>query len=71
MTASGWTTDAEKQISTPMPLAGHDSPLIFNVLGDIISTPMPLAGHDANHPGMMHPNHISTPMPLAGHDSYI
>ena len=36
-------------ISTPMPLAGHDQTYSISGPFDSISTPMPLAGHDRHY----------------------
>ena len=61
----------ETDISTPMPLAGHDYAGKRSRSRDMISTPMPLAGHDTNTNTDAQNFEISTPMPLAGHDRYI
>ena len=61
--------EAVENISTPMPLAGHDF-LSLKYPNNIphISTPMPLAGHDLTPYMYLFLCDISTPMPLAGHD---
>ena len=48
-------------ISTPMPLAGHDDDYRNDADYDVISTPMPLAGHDVGivHDGLSVKNFYS------------
>ena len=68
MTRFGDVAPKMLKISTPMPLAGHDT--MQEIKGDNfgISTPMPLAGHDMKEQIISAVLEISTPMPLAGHD---
>ena len=68
MTLPKFSRNGITTISTPMPLAGHDSFLLILRSTTQISTPMPLAGHDEKLVWLEFGTKISTPMPLAGHD---
>ena len=46
MTLKTKKPDVSGNISTPMPLAGHDAKDLIHKSAWHISTPMPLAGHD-------------------------
>ena len=52
MTVTIGIAGSQSDISTPMPLAGHDDEDFAGLSDAIISTPMPLAGHDGSVPGL-------------------